>query len=307
MLHRFILLTGIVISIALLCQAQAPPVDVAPLVQIAYDKEVIVTQWEHNAQTQMAWTIAGILFGGLITILQPWGSQTWCKVAASTLGIGTAVVTGLISKAPVNYSSYQKSALSARAKIGSLHDDIHMLKAASTPEEQKEWRDQFTATVKEISQIHSGLSGDQTAAVWAPTGMVYAQSAKPAGPAWTDTLPTAVAAVYFRGEGVGRSLSEAKADSLQKAINQGASKLPPPAKPLPAESLGQYVKSSAAVVDTSFQVDRNSGLVRYYTLMKMDKSFARPGVIAALSSPVPIVKPVVTAPKSAPAIANKRE
>ena len=39
------------LSIGFRCYAQAPPVDVSPVIQIADDKEAIVKQWEHNAQT----------------------------------------------------------------------------------------------------------------------------------------------------------------------------------------------------------------------------------------------------------------
>src|SRR5437879_2085361 len=100
--------------------ASVAAADVVPLMQLTSDKGVIVAGWESAALMQISLTIAGIVFGGIITLLQPWGSSKWSRVAAGVLGLATATVTGLISKAPVSYSTYEKSALRARAKISIL-------------------------------------------------------------------------------------------------------------------------------------------------------------------------------------------
>lgn len=64
---------------------------------------------------------------------------------------------------------------------------------------------------------------------------------------------------------------------------------------VPPETAKQYAKTSTGVADTFFTYDNRTGIYRYYTLLRLDKSLARSGVVAALS--VPAIAPNDGKPK----------
>ena len=88
--------------------------DVSPLQEIVNEKLALVARWESEARFLVMLGLAGIVLGSLITLLQPWASRLWCKVAAGAFGVAAAVVAFLISHSAVSATSYQKAALQAR-------------------------------------------------------------------------------------------------------------------------------------------------------------------------------------------------
>jgi hypothetical protein len=277
-----------VILLGAVSRASGPSVDVTPLLQIVTDKSARVAEWESAARIQMLLTIAGIAFGGLITVLQPWGSRTWSKVVVGLLGVAAAMVAALSSKSPVNYATYERSVLQANAKISMLKDDISYLRSTSDPGDQEALQKEFQNTVKDINQIYLKLSDNDKGVAFLPQriDVVYAQSAPSAlskAPPWVTSLPANSTDWYFRGASDGRSLSEASAKSLQDALDQCARLLLSQGNAVPLETAKQYAKTSTGVADTFFTYDSRAGIYRYYTLVRLDKSLARSGVVAALS------------------------
>jgi hypothetical protein len=275
-------------------QASSPPSDLAALEHIVRDKSALAAEWENAAGLQILLGISGIVLGGLITVLQPWGATTWCKVTAGLLGLATAVVTGVITKAPVSSTAYQKSALQVRAKISSLNDDISFLRLSTDQQSQTALRDEFKKTVKEISQIQLKLSGDDVelrsqngakagALLLTHIDVVYAQSESKI-PSWVTALPVNAADLYFRGSAESDGLSDAKTMSLQNALEECTRFLMSQAASSQVEAVREYAKTTTIVADTFFSYDTSSRKFRYYTLLRLDKTLARQEVIKALSA-----------------------
>jgi hypothetical protein len=288
---RISLLALMLVALCTLCRA-AGPGEVTALQEIVNEKVAMVAEWESEARLQILLTVAGIVCGGLITVLQPWGSNNWCKIASGLLGVSAAVVTGVISKAPVNYSAYEKAVLQGRDKISALRECLTYLKSTADPENQKTFREEFARNVNDFHQIALQLLGNEHATggtpgkqgfLWHLLPVVYAQSPSSKTPARLTTLPASSTDLYFRGDAQSKSISEAKAKSFQDAVEQCAKYLLARGNSVPIADALQYARTSTAVADTAFTSGENGETYRYYTLLRLEKSLARPEVVAALA------------------------
>jgi len=264
---------------------QTPAPDLAALDVIVAHKAATISDWEAAARIQIYLTIAAILFGGLVTILQPWSSKSWCKGANATLGLAIAIVTGVTGKAfPVDYRVYQRSALKAQANLSGAKDDIALLKARPSADEAASFKADFTQRMKAIGDIETKLSGDDKVAGLFPDfdGVVYAQSNKPV---WVTKPPTSPSSVYFVGTGEGHSLSEAKANSFLQALGQAAQYLTSRLQFADGDAALEFARSSTSVEDTAFTVDAQQQTYHYYTLTRLDKALSSAGVVNALAPP----------------------
>lgn len=292
---RISLLALLVISLCPLCRASGP-MDVKALEPIVNQDADLVKAWEREARQQIVLMIAGIVCGGLITVLQPWGSKNWCKIASGLLGVSAAVFTFVISKAPVNYAAYQRAVLHGNDKIHALREKITYLEAAHEPDDQKVYREDFIRIANDFDQISLQLVGNDQpspgsqggrSSLWQTLPVVYAQSASPETPAWVTTLPASTSDLYFHGEAESQSLSEAKARSFQDAVEQCTKYLLAQAASagidIPIDNVREFARTSSIVADTALTYDNKSGTHRYHTLLRLQKSLARPEVVAALS------------------------
>jgi hypothetical protein len=285
---RICLLAMLSIAYCCLCRAAAP-VDAA-LQKIVNDKASQVTDWEREARFEMVLMIAGIACGGLITVLQALGSNTACKVASGLLGVGAAVATGVISKAPVSYTAYEKAVLQGRDKVSALRERIAYLEGTTDPENQKALREDFIRIVNDFHQISLQLLGNEAASgaskaglQWQPVPVVYAQNSVGKVPSWVTALPASATDVYFRGEAQSESIAEAKAKSLEDAVEQCAKYLVGQKSPVSLDEAIQYARHSSAVADAELTKGDGPKSFRYYTLLRLEKSLARPEALAALA------------------------
>src|SRR5690348_10644170 len=61
------------------------------------DRLATVQHWDNQAGIQVTLTIAVIVFGALVTILQGM-NKGWCKGATLALGAGVSILTGITTK-----------------------------------------------------------------------------------------------------------------------------------------------------------------------------------------------------------------
>jgi hypothetical protein len=290
-----ILLVSLVFSIPATGQItpSASTPKVAALEAIVTQTAATISDWESAARVQIDLTIAAVLFGGLITVLQPWGAKSWCKGMNATLGLAVAVISGVTSKAfPVDYRLYQRSALQARAQLRSAQSDLLQLKAGPAPDDEKELKRDFTQRMQAIGDIEAKLSGNDKLAGLLPDlgGVVYAQSAMPA---WVTNPPTSASSLYFVGIGEAPTLAVARANSLIQAQGQAAQYLTTQLHSLNGGAAFEFAKSSTSVEDTTFgpatiTLDKQQMQgYRYYTLVRLDKTLTRAGVINVLAESCP--------------------
>lgn len=281
-----ILLVALLFLTPAASQPSPPAPNLAALDAIVTQTAAAISDWESAARAQVYLTIAAILFGGLVTVLQPWSAKTWCKGVTATLGLSIAIVTGVTSKAfPVDYRLYQRSALQAHAKMRGMQADILQLKAGPPPDDERELKRDFTERLKAIGDIEGKLSGDDKTAGLLPDlgGVVYAQSS--VLPAWVTKPPASPSSVYFVGTGQGRYFSEAKANSLNHALGQAATYLTSTSPSVDRDAALEFARSSTSVDDTAFTFDDRKQSYRYYTLTRLDKALASAGAVRALAAP----------------------
>ena len=132
--------------------------------------------------------------------------------------------------------------------------------------------DDFNQISKSLEGNSSGQSvsrGSQVAFTLS-LAPVYAQSNSPA-PAWINKLPSDDHSFYFLGTGSDASLSTAKANSRNDAINRASSALMPGEPYNAGQSTNAPVKDAASVQDTYFSYDKKAGLYNYYTLVRLSR------------------------------------
>ncbi len=282
---------ALVLMVPALSQAAAR-VNVPALGKLVSERAATVAQWESAALFQTVLTVSAVVFGALVTFLQHWNSRTWCKVATGALGLATAVATGVTAKAfPVDYRLYQKSALQARAKLNCLRDIIHRLEAGPNEQEELELTMEFTQKLRQIQDIEAKLTEEGDAWVSGaslfPTSIVHAQSNKPN---WAENPPQAQSSVFFAGEGTSRSLSEAKAKSVEAALRRSAQLLTKQSKSASAQTALDFARAVGEVVDTRFDFDARSRTYTYYTLVRLDRILAEPSTFQNLARPLAKVR-----------------
>lgn len=286
-----VLLLMLALPVPVVAQAAQTPGYVTGLDRIVRDRVATVTQWESAARVQIILTLAAILFGGVVTAIQPLGSKRWCKAITATLGLAVAVITGVTSKAfPVDYRLYQKSALQARARLNNLRDILNRLQAGPAPEDERELYKEFIQKLKEIEAIEGRLTGESIepgAAGMFILSAVHAQSNKPL---WVDKLPDASTFVFFAGRADSRSLSDAKTKSMDDALRQSAAYLQKQSKSSEFQAAKDLARALGEVVDTSFTFERQSQTYTYYTLLRLTRNVAQPWSLRALMRPLSAVR-----------------
>lgn len=234
--------------------------------------------WERQAHIQIVLVAAVVVFGALISAFQ--GSEKkWSRVATLSLGIATSICTGINSQVfSADYRSLHRAASEGQSIVRKLHNIIANLEAAQpSGEDLKEFKSEFSKGVDDFNQISKNLEGNGSAQP-SPGGsqaafalglpLVYAQSSSPA-PAWVNKLPSDDRSFYFLGTASDASLSNARTNSLNDAINKASSALMPGEPYSAGRSPSAPIKDAASVQDTYFSFDKKSATYSYYSLLRL--------------------------------------
>ena len=238
-----------------------------------------IGSWEHQANLQIAFVVAVVVFGALISAFQ--GSrQPWSKIATLILGIATSIFTGINAKVfSADYRSLQRAAIEGHAIVRKLHGMIAVFgQAQPQGDDLGKFNAEFLQVVEDFNEISKTLEGTATMQT-TPAGriaaalslrVVHAQ-AESASPEWVQQLPSDKRSFYFLGKGRDASLTTAKTNSLQDAIRTASSALTP-GEPYSAErSVSTPIKDAAVVQDTFFTYDKPSASYTYYTLLRISR------------------------------------
>jgi hypothetical protein len=244
------------------------------------DFERQIGAWERQAHIQITLVVAVVVFGALISAFQG-SAKKWSKVATLTLGIATTVCTGINSQAfSADYRSLHRAASEGQSIVRKLNNIIANFEAAQpTGPDLTEFKSEFSKRVDDFNQISKNLEGNGSApAVQGGTQvaftlglpLVYAQSSSPA-PAWVNKLPSDDRSFYFLGTASDVSLSSAKANSLNDAINKASSALMPGEPYSAGQSASAPIKDAASVQDTYFSYDKKAATYNYFTLLRLSR------------------------------------
>jgi len=245
-----------------------------------------ITVWQGQAHTQIVLLISIAVIGVLISALQGLG-KLWSKFTAAalvlTVLLGAAVSAGTAFNTyyfSADYRSLRYAAIEGENIVRKLHNIVANYELAQpTGDDLKEFKSEFSTNVDAFNQINESLKGNGSAQS-IPAGshvaftlgvrLVYAQSSSPA-PVWIKKLPSDDLSFYFLGTASDASLSGAKTNSVNDAINKASSALMP-GEPYSAKpSLSTPIKDAASIQDTFFSYDKDSATYTYYTLLRLSR------------------------------------
>lgn len=104
-----------------------------------------IQRWERNANIQISFVIAIILFGALISAFQG-STQKWGKVATLVLGITTSVLTGINAKVfSQDYRTLQSAATEGRVILKRLDTIVAYFQAGVQNRVQEKGRQECIA------------------------------------------------------------------------------------------------------------------------------------------------------------------
>jgi hypothetical protein len=256
---------------------QITPTD--PYEKTIQDEQQQIRTWERQADIQIVCILALGAFGIAISALQG-VKKNWSKALTFVLGIATAVLTLINSKAfTADYRSLEHAAMEGNAIVRKLDGMIVVFH--QKPPEGKDL-DKFTTdylkTIDDFNKISAKLEangGVVEASRLLPElpGLpeVYAESAVQA-PAWTEKLPTDSRSFYFLGVSRDASLALAQTNSFNDAVSKASQALIPGEPYSSEKSVNISVKDAGAVQDTFFNYDGKSGAYTYYTLFRISQA-----------------------------------
>jgi hypothetical protein len=287
---KYLILLIIVALTASLAIAQNSPT-LDPLQKAIDEKVKIVNEWQSEARLQIIFAILIIVFGALVGILQGWSSKSWCKAVTVCLGAAITILTGVTNKSfKADYKTLQRAAADGRETIDELRDclsrlaDLEQQRKSNPAEEAKTaqnvtaLRTEFRDKLKHVGEIERQMLAVNSG--WFAQSNVYAQEN---APAWVTKIPQSPQALFFVGTAQAKSLADAKAASLNSAIEQGAKQIASQTKGRDQAALAKFVRESSTVENSGFTYDKQSGQYRYYTLLELDQAFLHAGVLNALA------------------------
>lgn len=223
-----------------------------------------IAKWQWQADLQIAFVIAVIFFGALVTIFQS-VNKGWCKPAVLVLGACITILTSVNSKVfSADYRVLQQSVIDGRELVEDLNGVVDGMgrPKANMEDWQKQWlraKTQFTGLEKAV--LH-GANKTAGLHLWPRT--VYAQSA---APTWTTHPPPSdTDNLYFSGIAEDRSITTARQQSFDNAV-AGLARLSN--QPTDCDAVRKVIAASAAADKSYFEFDNSKGVYRYYTLLRI--------------------------------------
>ncbi len=245
-----------------------------------------IADWQRQANIEIALVIAVFIFGVVVSALHGSKSPS-AKRVTLLLGIGTAALTGITSRAfTADDRTLRRAAFEGNVIVSRL-----WLMASNLKEGHLIGQDLATAygeyskQITEFQAVGERLNGTAKAgpgAVSTTNGFeglsrVYAQSVA-AAPSWVTQPPPDGISLYFVGTNSDVSLSSAKQNSFNNALNNAVQKLRSRAPGATDADILALIKAAAVVQDSASEYDRNAGRYTYYTLLRVSKDIVSLGL-----------------------------
>jgi len=285
MKRRLILFLVAVLSLTFVplswCSSADPAAGYQELIK---DATQTIRGWETKANWALTFTVAAVVGGVLVTLLQG-GARPLFKKATIGLGAIIALITGL---KPVFFSAdyrvLQRSVVQGRQRITTLKSMLLGFDPTQSPENLAAFRAEFLKVYHEIDAIEDSLSSDS-----APKGSTASNGAK-TRLRFPDLIPTVHAqapqaqqrapsndsSYFFNGKGSSMSLSEAQHNAEKDALRQAARffleryKGGDP-KAEPPQALLDVLLSASNPAKTSYDYDRGTRLYTFSISLQVSK------------------------------------
>ncbi len=245
-----------------------------------------VASWRSEERIEIAFVIAVIVFGVIISTLQGLNSR-WTKTTTLVLGVATAIITSVNSRVfTADDRTLRRAAFESDAVIRQLWvmadtmNDEHL-----SQQDRLSLKGDYLKKLLEFQAIGEKLNGtatknaasekvEETFGVFA---RVYAQS-NMVVPAWAQNPPSDNISLYYVGKGYDPSLTNAKQYALDDAFHNAVLALRQQAPDASDAALLALIKASAVVQDSSFAYDQKAGNYACYTLLRLSKEVQSIGV-----------------------------
>jgi hypothetical protein len=265
------------------CLAQQPiPANIGSHQQTIQQIRDIAQNWRWQAEVQISFVIAVILFGALITIFQGL-SKGWCKPATLVLGACTTILTAVNTKVfSADYRVFQQSAIDADVMTDQMTDLVRRENnpTANVDELEAQFLSlttqfrslQRAVTLGTAAKSAAGNSPASSASLLdAGIGSVYAQSAVPA---WVTQPPSGANSLYVVGIGQDASIASAEQLSINNAV-AAAVKQVSSGSNTDVPRLTKFIASASLIENKYFTFDEQRGLYTYYSLLHISDDIKR--------------------------------
>jgi hypothetical protein len=272
--RRLLFRAGLSVLFILIIQLEAsaqslPAGQISHYRQELADCQNVVVRWQHQADLEIALTLAVIVFGALITVLQA-STKSWSKFVTVVLGAAVTVFTGVNAKIfSVDYRVLQQSAIDAQALIEQLTTIVERLAVSSSAVDTNGLEGEWLRTISEFRTLEKSVLTGHSAAAILTLQEVYAQ-AQPLSPPWIQSPPTDNSNLYVVGEGKDSSLTAAQQKSMENAIDKAVDQVGSQGN-VDRTRLRKFISSFSTVQTTWFVWNPNIGQYDYFSLLRLSK------------------------------------
>ena len=286
--------------------AQNPPTAAAisDLERPIHACEQQVASWRHEELVEIAFVVAVIVFGVIISSLHAL-NDNWARKTTLALGVSTAILTGINSRIfTADDRTLRRATFEGNGVISQLWVMVDTMKDEHVSTQDKlNVKGDYLKKLLEFQAIGERLNGTANAPANASASnsgnadrgfgilpRVHAAS-KMGVPAWVQKPPSDNTSLYYVGTANANSLTSAKQNSLDEAYHNAVLELRAQAPNASDAALLTVVKASAVVQDSAFTYDSHASSYTYYTLLRVSREIqgigvrSLPAAVTAQSAP----------------------
>lgn len=233
-----------------------------------------IEKWETQAMLALVMVITVGVISAVIAFLQKFKFRG-NKAVTATLGLVATIITVIDASVYPDYQTLQRTISKARWILEDVEDD---LSTPVKPEDRAIWREGIREKLKEILRIEDEFLSSREPLYFE---LVHSAYAKTKLPEWVTNPPSDNYYLYFIGTSQSVSLGEAKNLALEDAQKAASDYLVLQIqniegfanKPINYEALSEFLTKSAEVYRTQYSMDKEKGEYRFYTLLRLAKSY----------------------------------
>jgi len=239
------------------------------------EKQAQIHEWERNANIALMMVIVVGIVSAIVAFLQKFQFNR-NKVITAVLGLIVAIITVIDANVFPDHHTLRKKIAEASLILEDVKFDLAM---EVKRQDRLKWRENIQKKLKEISEIEYELlaSAERANIDWIPAA--YAQSRQL--PSWVTNPPSDNYYLYFIGDAKNGSLAVAENLSLEDAQEAAIDYLAAQIQSIEGisnnrinyEALSEFLINSAEVYRTYYNLDQSGDTYRYYTLLRLAKSF----------------------------------
>lgn len=262
-------------NIGALAQPATQDTELQRIRELKEQREQKIEQWETQANIALLMVISVGILSAVIAFLQKVNLKS-NKILTAVLGFLIAVITVVDANVYPDHQTLKRTILKAR---GILEDLEIELAIEVKPEDRALWREGVKEKLKELQRIEDEFLVAYESAGFELVTSAYAKESKE--PSWITDPPEDKYNLYFIGTAEHQSLSRAKELSLEDARHAATENLTLQIQKtkgfqnakININALSDYLAESAESARTYFSLDKSTGAYKYYTLLKLARSF----------------------------------